>query len=155
MKKRNASPSIQLTIHSVWRPLSTVKNAPLILSDRRTVFKRDLIEVDQIMPDIVNKTAFLCYCPSQKYYWLAEQRPEEVAIFATWAPPAEADHAGVGKQPFRGLKDLSCIADLEKQTTPHMRLRTPTIRMSWRHRGRAWKLGWSFLGLGILKHSST
>lgn len=75
-------------IVNVWRPLDIVRDAPLILADRRTVSKRDVIESDQVMTDRVNKTAYVYHRPDQKWYWLSNQRPEEAIMFATWAPQA-------------------------------------------------------------------
>ncbi|KAI0101400.1 hypothetical protein GGR51DRAFT_336070 [Nemania sp. FL0031] len=80
-------------IVNVWRPLSTVTSAPLVLADRRTVFKDDLIEVDQVMRDKVNKTAYVYYHPDQKWYWLSNQRSDEIIMFPTWVAETNDEHA--------------------------------------------------------------
>lgn len=69
-------------------------SAPLVLADRRTVSKRDVIEADQVMDDKVTKTAFLYYRSTQKWYWLERHRPEEAVIFTTWTAETDIDHAG-------------------------------------------------------------
>ncbi|KAI0182242.1 hypothetical protein EV127DRAFT_493346 [Xylaria flabelliformis] len=43
----------QAMIVNVWRPLHIVENTPLLLCDRRTVPKDDLIEVDKVLSDIL------------------------------------------------------------------------------------------------------
>lgn len=63
-----------------------VKNAPIVIADRRTVLKDDLVEVDNVMEDKVSKTGFIYHRPNQKWFWLADQTPEEIAMFATWTP---------------------------------------------------------------------
>jgi hypothetical protein len=77
----------------VWRPLSTVKNAPLLFADRRTVAKEDIVEVEQVHPDKVNPTAFVYNRPGHVWYWLSRQKPEEIAIFTTWAPESSSSFA--------------------------------------------------------------
>ncbi|KAL3417610.1 hypothetical protein PVAG01_10620 [Phlyctema vagabunda] len=81
-------------IVNVWRPLSTVTNAPLVMSDRRSIWQQDIIEADQGMADKVTKTAFLFHRPDQKWYWLPNQQPDEVFMFATWTPPTGDKRAG-------------------------------------------------------------
>ncbi|KAJ8132087.1 hypothetical protein O1611_g1535 [Lasiodiplodia mahajangana] len=84
---------VTATIVNVWRPLKTVTSAPLVLADRRTVLKDDLIEADQVMRDKVNKTAYVYYHPDQRWYWLSNQRPDEIIMFPTWAAESDDGHA--------------------------------------------------------------
>lgn len=69
-------------------------NAPLVLADRRTVSKADMVEADQVMREKVNKTAFVYYRPDQRWYWLSEQSPDEIIIFPTWRGEGDAEYAG-------------------------------------------------------------
>ncbi|KAF2476802.1 uncharacterized protein BDR25DRAFT_299983 [Lindgomyces ingoldianus] len=48
---------------SAWRPLKTVKIAPLVVTDRRSVLRDDLIECHQVMPDRVVKNLYLKHRP--------------------------------------------------------------------------------------------
>lgn len=79
----------RVMIVNAWRPLSTVKNAPLLLSDRRSIRKKDLVEVDKVLPDKVEKAFFLYYRKDQKWFYLPDQEPNEVAFFVTWRPDEE------------------------------------------------------------------
>jgi len=88
---------VQARIVNVWRPLAIVTNAPLMFADRRTVARGDMIEVDQVHPDKVNSTAFLYNRLEHDWYWLSHQKPEEIAIFTTWAP--ESSSVFVGSAP--------------------------------------------------------
>lgn len=67
---------------------------PLLLCDQRTVRKNDLVEVDRVLPDKVEKGFYLFYRDSQEWYWLSSQRPEEVTIFKTWDSERIVDEAG-------------------------------------------------------------
>jgi hypothetical protein len=73
-----------LTLYSVWRPLQTVQNTPLILCDRQSVRSDDILEVDQVSPEKVELSMSLKYHPSQKYYWLSRQSNEEILMFTSW-----------------------------------------------------------------------
>lgn len=69
---------------SVWRPLDVVTNAPLVISDRRSILQDDLIEVEKVLPDKVERNAYVKYKPYHQYYYLSNQGPEDVALFMTW-----------------------------------------------------------------------
>jgi hypothetical protein len=71
-----------------------VKNAPLLLADRRSVSKHDLIEADQIWPDKVNQTDYIYHRQNHKWYWLSNQTPDEIVLFATWNPNSNERFAG-------------------------------------------------------------
>ncbi|KAL6828082.1 hypothetical protein V8C40DRAFT_274522 [Trichoderma camerunense] len=67
-----------------WRPLNIVKNAPLVISDRRTVLQDDLLEVEKVLPDKVERNFYLKYKPYHKWFYMSDQGPEDVAIFTSW-----------------------------------------------------------------------
>lgn len=70
---------------SFWRPFNdVVRNTPLLFCDRRTVPAEDLIEVDKVLPDKVEKSWFMFYRGYHRWYTLAGQRSDEVAVFPTW-----------------------------------------------------------------------
>jgi hypothetical protein len=74
--------------------MARVQNAPLLLSDRRSIKKADLIEVDKVLPDKVEKAFFLYHRQDQKWFYLPDQEPDEVALFITWRPDEEPLMAG-------------------------------------------------------------
>ncbi|KUJ16721.1 uncharacterized protein LY89DRAFT_645599 [Mollisia scopiformis] len=78
------SGKVKARIINVWRPLGTVKNAPLVLTDRRSVHKEDLIEVEKVLPDKVERAYFVKYQAYHRWYYLSEQSPKDVAMFVTW-----------------------------------------------------------------------
>jgi hypothetical protein len=70
---------------SVWRPLvQVVEDCPLALCDRRTVPKSDLVEADKIHHDHLEEGYYVKYNPAHQWYWLSEQKSNEVALFVTW-----------------------------------------------------------------------
>lgn len=71
--------------NSIWRPLNdVVMNTPLLLCDRQSVQRKDLIEVDKVLPDKVEKSYFLHYRDYHRWHSLRNQRLDEVAMFITW-----------------------------------------------------------------------
>ncbi|KAK3338669.1 hypothetical protein B0T25DRAFT_636407 [Lasiosphaeria hispida] len=88
MKNRTAM------IVNVWRPLNdVVRNTPLLLCDRRTVLTQDLIEVDKVLPDKVEKAYFMFYRDYHRWYYLSDQTSDEVAVFPTWTSESGGDSA--------------------------------------------------------------
>lgn len=79
---------------NVWRPLLPVENAPLVLCDRRSVRRSDLLEADKVSPGLIERDYFVKYDADQKWYWLSNQRPDEVTIFKSWDSCNEASTAG-------------------------------------------------------------
>lgn len=81
-------------IQSAWRPLVTVTNAPLLLCDKRTVDVDDLLEVKKIMPDRIEENLYLRFRSYHKWYWLSEQKPDEVYLFTSWNSTKHSTCAG-------------------------------------------------------------
>jgi hypothetical protein len=78
---------------NVWRPLFTVENAPLILLDRRSASRRDLVEIDKVLPDKVEKNFLLHHREYHKWFWLSNQKSDEVTMFLAWTPEAPTNFA--------------------------------------------------------------
>lgn len=79
---------------SVWRPLFTVENSPLVICDRRSVLKDDLMEVDKILADRVEKGYFLLHRENHQWHTLSSQAADEVAIFKSWSGDLSEMFAG-------------------------------------------------------------
>ncbi|KAK0615088.1 hypothetical protein B0T17DRAFT_510897 [Bombardia bombarda] len=93
-------------IVNVWRPLNNVvRNTPLLFCDRRTVPKDDLIEVDKVLPDKVEKSYFLFHRDYHRWYSLSAQTSEEVAVLPTWTSEPGGDFAIVGRTTFDAITD--------------------------------------------------
>ena len=58
-------------------------NAPLIISDRRSVMSGDLIEVDKVLSDKIEKAYYVKYLPYHQWYYMSEQKKEDLALFKT------------------------------------------------------------------------
>lgn len=61
-----------------------VRDAPLALCDRRSVQTNDALEIDEVLPTHVEMEAFVKYRKHHEWYWLADQKPDEPAMFITW-----------------------------------------------------------------------
>lgn len=66
---------------SVWRPLSPVENWPLALCDGSSMKYDDLLEVDLIRKDYIGSTMYAKYRDGFRWYYLENQKPEEVCFF--------------------------------------------------------------------------
>jgi hypothetical protein len=80
---------------SVWRSMTVVQNTPLVITDRRTVKKDDLLEVEKILPDKVERAYYLKHRDHHKYYYMSKMEPEDVAIFITWDNLTDSTTAGM------------------------------------------------------------
>lgn len=66
---------------SVWRPLyHTIEDCPIAYCDARTVSEDDLLAADRVHPDFVFELYYLKHHPRQKWYWLSNQTPDEIAV---------------------------------------------------------------------------
>lgn len=82
--------SLLTSVDSLWRPLNkVVRNTPLLLCDRRSVLRKDLIEVDKVLPDKVEKSHFLFHRDYHRWFSLSNQQSDEVAIFITWTSDSD------------------------------------------------------------------
>ncbi len=70
---------------SVWRPLNkAVEDCPIALCDPRSVDPRDLLAADRVTPDFAVELYYLKHNPNQKWYWLANQAPDELTVFVNY-----------------------------------------------------------------------
>ncbi|KAL2175486.1 uncharacterized protein P884DRAFT_206109 [Thermothelomyces heterothallicus CBS 202.75] len=82
MKGDRASSLLEgrLRIINLWRPTETVENWPLALCDGASMTRDDLLETDLVRRDYVGSTMFAKYRPGYSWYYLSNQRPEEVCL---------------------------------------------------------------------------
>jgi len=79
------SSSWRVRFVNIWRPLvPVVEDCPLALCDRRSVPKSDLVEADKVHEDHLEEGYYVKYNPVHQWYWLSQQRSDEVAMFVTW-----------------------------------------------------------------------
>ncbi|SMR43160.1 unnamed protein product [Zymoseptoria tritici ST99CH_1E4] len=69
---------------NIWKPLiGPLRDYPLAYCDAKSVNQdTDLLTVDEVFPKMVNEIYQVLYSPNHKWYWLPDQTPEEVVIFA-------------------------------------------------------------------------
>lgn len=87
-------------IYSIWRPLKTVRRDALAVSDQRTIQPHDYVPTVMKFPFLgqpgVTGThdidSYLSrYSESHKWFWVEEQKPEEVFIITFFDSHAEKD----------------------------------------------------------------
>ncbi|ETN44919.1 uncharacterized protein HMPREF1541_09794 [Cyphellophora europaea CBS 101466] len=80
-------------LYSIWRPLKVVKRDPLALGDPSTFAEGDFVSCNIRMPylgregveDAHDSESYVArYSDGQKWYWIEEQRPEEVLVIGLW-----------------------------------------------------------------------
>jgi hypothetical protein len=81
---RSAAASTDSRTIRTWRPLHTVFDAPLAICDPGTLSKNDLITITRVGPEQINHISCLKHKPQHRFYYLREQRPEELLLFRTW-----------------------------------------------------------------------
>lgn len=61
-----------------------MKDAPLAFCDPETLTDTDLLAVDTPGPDRVGEVYHVKFNENQRWYWLSDQKPDEVSIFTSW-----------------------------------------------------------------------
>ncbi|RPA77244.1 hypothetical protein BJ508DRAFT_378990 [Ascobolus immersus RN42] len=83
--KKYDSPSCRLRVVNAWVPLvDTVQDAPLAFCDPRSVDPKDLILSKRYTGAYTGELWYLAHNPDQKWYWLSEQKPDEIFVFQTF-----------------------------------------------------------------------
>ncbi|CAK1363211.1 hypothetical protein CB0940_04683 [Cercospora beticola] len=87
--------------YSIWRPLQTVKRDPISVCDYRSLDMSELIPTENRIPSGINPEgdyvveAYTAQPPKrpelQKWYWVPEQKPDEVCIIKFADSAAEND----------------------------------------------------------------
>ncbi|KAG2129140.1 hypothetical protein DEU56DRAFT_817992 [Suillus clintonianus] len=71
----------RVRIINVWRPIANpVAHKPLAVADYRTLDPQDLVSTRHIYPDREGSTFSVRYNPTQRWYFLADQTPDEVTL---------------------------------------------------------------------------
>lgn len=78
---------------SIWRPLfRNVTQSPLAFCDARTLNESDLVPADRVSPEYAGEIYYVRPSITQRWYWLSEMTPEEVAVFVSF----DSAHADKG-----------------------------------------------------------
>lgn len=81
---RYSNGQYRVQLITTWRPLHTVFDAPLAICDPDTLSQNDLITITRVGPEQINHISCLKHKPQHRFYYLREQRPEELLLFRTW-----------------------------------------------------------------------
>lgn len=88
----------------MWRPLyHAVRDRPLALCDGSTINPNDLVAGKIIRGDDPRETYYLMHEKEQKWYYLSEQTPEEVALFKIF----DSDTQTAATCRFHGIMTLT------------------------------------------------
>ncbi|MCJ1310491.1 hypothetical protein MMC25_004155 [Agyrium rufum] len=72
----------RIRLINIWRPFkSPVYDWPLAICDGRTVPAENLVEVDMVRRSYVGSNMFVLFGERCRWYYLREQRPDEVLLF--------------------------------------------------------------------------
>lgn len=48
------------------------------------MLQQDLMEVEKVLPDKVERAYYVKYRPYHRYFYMSNQGPDDVALFTTW-----------------------------------------------------------------------
>lgn len=85
-----------------------MRNTPLLLCDRRSVQREDLIEVDKVLSDKVEKSYFLFHRDYHRWYSLHNQRSDEVVMFLTWCMDSDDSETAGECTHAIGVRTYTC-----------------------------------------------
>ncbi|KAK5114013.1 hypothetical protein LTR62_003136 [Meristemomyces frigidus] len=82
-KYTSTSPSqYRSRIINLWRPINRpAQDCPLAWCAAHTVGAENLVPVDRYNPEFALELFYLKFAERQEWYWIKDQRPEEVAVF--------------------------------------------------------------------------
>jgi hypothetical protein len=61
-----------------------VEDAPLAFCDFTSVDEESLLVCDRVVEDYVGQVYYLKHDPKQKWYWISNQRPNEISMFTSF-----------------------------------------------------------------------
>lgn len=74
----------------MWRLLyRPVQQAPLAFCDRQSVEAKELVPVERPSTNRIGYVSFLNYQPRQEWYWVSEQKAEQMSVFLSWDSDAD------------------------------------------------------------------
>ncbi|KAI0036518.1 hypothetical protein K488DRAFT_67538 [Vararia minispora EC-137] len=107
-------------IINVWRPIGNpVAHHPLAVADFRSVNREELVTARHIYQDREGSTFSIKHSPSHKWYYLADQTPDEVILIKCWdsdltksllaAHTAFTDNTSPADAPDRQSIEVRCL----------------------------------------------
>ncbi|KAI0036309.1 hypothetical protein K488DRAFT_76091 [Vararia minispora EC-137] len=106
-------------IINVWRPIgNTVAHHPLAVADFRTIDReKDLVAARLIYEDREGETFSVKHNPNLKWYYLADQTPDEVILIKCW----DSDTTKALLTPHTAFKDSTSPADAPQRQSIEVR----------------------------------
>jgi hypothetical protein len=90
----------RVRVINVWRPLSDpVEDYPLAVCDPSSVPAQDYAECDHVRRKFKGANMYLHFSPQHKWYYLGQQRPEEVLFMKMF--DSDPSVKAQGKFPLR------------------------------------------------------
>ncbi|KAH8109318.1 methyltransferase [Phellopilus nigrolimitatus] len=104
---------------NVWRPIGhPVAHKPLAVADWRTLdVERDLVSVQLIYPDFVGHTFSVKHSPALQWYFLSEQKPDEVTLIKCF----DSDVGKARLTPHTAFTDKTSPASAPKRQSIEVR----------------------------------
>ncbi|KAG0700035.1 hypothetical protein DFH29DRAFT_1080934 [Suillus ampliporus] len=109
----------RVRIINVWRPIANpVAHHPLALADYRTLDpEKDLVFTRQIYPDFERTTFSVRYSPTQRWYFLANQTPDEVTLIKCY----DSDEDKARLTPHSAFRDVTSPKDAPNRQSIEVR----------------------------------
>lgn len=117
-------------IYSIWRPLKTVRRDAIAVSDQRTIRPDDYVPTVMKFPYLgqpgVTGThdidSYLSrYSESHRWYWVEEQKPEDVVVITFYDSHAERDGGLASGGVLHSSVELPGTEDLEMRESLEVR----------------------------------
>ncbi|KAG1745959.1 uncharacterized protein EDB91DRAFT_134780 [Suillus paluster] len=109
----------RVRIINVWRPIANpVAHNPLAVADYRTLDpEKDLVSTRHIYPDREGSTFSVRYSPTQRWYFLANQTPDEVTLIKCY----DSDEDKARLTPHSAFRDVSSPKDAPNRQSIEVR----------------------------------
>lgn len=117
-------------IYSIWRPLKIVRRDALAVSDQRTIRPNDYVPTIMKFPSLglpgIPQThdidSYLSrYSESHKWFWIEEQKPEEVFVITFFDSDAEQEGGRASRGVLHSSVELPGTEDKELRESVELR----------------------------------
>ncbi|HUI61651.1 MAG TPA: CmcJ/NvfI family oxidoreductase [Steroidobacteraceae bacterium] len=100
----------RFAVINVWRPIrGPLRDAPLAVSDARTVGRGDLVATDLIYPDRIGEIYYVKYNPAHRWFYAPDMREDEVLLIKCFD---SSDDGRARFVPHSAFEDPTASADV-------------------------------------------
>ncbi|KAG2125697.1 hypothetical protein DEU56DRAFT_862757 [Suillus clintonianus] len=108
----------RVRIINVWRPIANpVAHKPLAVANYRTLGREDLVSTRHIYPNSEGSTFSVRYNPTQRWYFLANQTPDEVTLIKCY----DSDEDKARLTPHSAFLDVTSPKDAPNRQSIEVR----------------------------------